>query len=418
MRCRECGREFPEWSWENPICPQCLNKEKTEAPARRRNVESVRENVDADDFYQRHPDLKINIGHADSELSKPITAHRESAHFEQTLPPPVEIPRRHESEEPIFEPPQTIAEIKAAEEIARRNKPKAETKISTLERMEFKPVWENETKVEGEFYKPEPVNLTDIIEHEAAEHEPAPAPPDEKYETTPRLDKPEPPSLSRSIGPPVHTPPVDLHVQPPAYPSGKPEPPSEKALPTRKISDYAPSGRVKVVIESGSYLSVKVTEGGPREDSAAMLRLIATIVGGIITAGIISLFASPTITFLLLGGLVVYVLRSLPKKQNVLLTPKGMDIETLLGSMIIKTRHYTGRPDNAALKPNQAKNGLSLSPARLLQGNSMLEIQSQTWSCVILPAVTDVDRQWLLPHVKKFIKSIDEHRHEVRKANR
>ncbi|HPM77317.1 MAG TPA: hypothetical protein PK961_09510 [bacterium] len=467
MRCRECGREFPEWSWENPICPPCLNKEKADAPARRRNVESERENIDADDFYQRHPDLKINLDRADSELSKPIAAQRESAHIKQTLPPPVEIPRRHESAEPVFAPPPTLAEIKAAEEIARRNKPKAatiiptlermefkpiwesETKIEaepvfappptlaeikaaeeiarrnkpkaatiipTLERMEFKPIWESETKIESEVYRPEPLNLNDIIEREAAA--PTPEPFDEKYETTLKLDEPEPPSLSSSLGPPVHTPTVDLHVQPPAYPTKKPEAPPEPALPTRKISDYSPSGRVKIVIEAGSYLSVKVTEGGPKEDSAAMLRLIVAIVGGIVAAGMISLFATPFVTVLLTIGLLVYVLKSLPKKQNLLLTPKGMDVEMLVGNMIIKTRHFTGRPDNVALKPNQAKSRISFSPARLLQGNSVLEIQSQTWNCDILPAVTDADRQWLLPHVKKFIKSIDEHRHEVRKANR
>jgi len=416
MRCRECGREFPEWSWENPICPQCLNKEKADAPARRRNVESERENVDADDFYQRHPDLKINLDRADSELSKSIAAQHESARIKQTLPPPVEIPQRHESAEPAFAPPPTLAEIKAAEEIARRNKPKAATIIPTLERMEFKPIWESETKIESEVYRPEPLNLNDIIEREAAA--PAPEPFDEKYETTLKLDEPEPPSLSSSLGPPVHTPPVDLHVQPPAYPTKKPEAPPEPALPTRKISDYSPSGRVKIVIEAGSYLSVKVTEGGPKEDSAAMLRLIVAIVGGIVAAGMISLFATPFVTVLLTIGLLVYVLKSLPKKQNLLLTPKGMDVETLVGNMIIKTRHFTGRPDNVALKPNQAKSRISFSPARLLQGNSVLEIQSQTWNCDILPAITDADRQWLLPHVKKFIKSIDEHRHEVRKANR
>ncbi|HPQ68509.1 MAG TPA: hypothetical protein PKW95_05240 [bacterium] len=54
MRCRECGNEFPEWSWDNPVCPACRQKEASPpspAPASA---------PDEDDFYLRHPGLKLS----------------------------------------------------------------------------------------------------------------------------------------------------------------------------------------------------------------------------------------------------------------------------------------------------------------------------------------------------------------------
>jgi hypothetical protein len=47
-----------------------------------------------------------------------------------------------------------------------------------------------------------------------------------------------------------------------------------------------------------------------------MLRLIVAIVGGIVAAGMISLFATPFVTVLLTIGLLVYVLKSLPKSKT------------------------------------------------------------------------------------------------------
>jgi hypothetical protein len=343
MRCRECGREFPEWSWENPVCPSCLARAKTGQPPPARDPNE-------EDFWKHHPDLKLRP----VELDHP-PAERTAAEFS--------VGSDHEdaatAREPAIHEPSHVHQFERTEH-AQNHPAGARAKSSAP------PVPEK--------YRIEQVgHATEFVA-------------DAKPSEGPKLDvAPRPVELE-----------AEVNVAQPA----------ERAEAPRKLVESSPSGKYALRMERGAYLRVEPLDNQSTTLLARPFTVIVGFfVLVLFSVGVTApgaFFLVPASI-----GLLVYVYISLPHLEIIELTPLGMSRARLFGGQMKSTQAFQGRPTGAVVGPYGARGTKKLSRlAASLRESEVVIVSGKQWSEPIEPAMTAEDRSWLAGRVREFCLSL------------
>lgn len=313
MRCRECGNEFTEWSWDNPVCPACRQKEaspSSPAPASA---------PDVDDFYLRHPDLKLS----------PVE-------MRSTIEP---VPPIVEQAPPIVEPTPPVA------------KPVRPTVAEPI----------SADKTEYDFFADKDVG---------------------RYDGK---------TLTARIA---------------AIPRPDPQP-AAKVYDCR-MRERSPSGLVKIDLEPGVHLSIKpsneLNAQDPKGVSILLLSLVMMLLMAIFLFAILPWYLAMPLSFFW----IIYVLFAMPSKQSVFLTPRDIEIQTLLGDTTMNTRRIAGRPQGGYVGSYGEEEDQQNWPLyRLLRGKNALVLFGKTWRVTVLQTLADDDLKWLLEHIRGFVGTLD-----------
>ena len=343
MRCRECGREFPEWSWENPVCPSCLARAKTGQP--RTN------DPNEEDFWKRHPDLKLRPVELDHQ---PV--ERKTAEFS--------VGSDHE---------------------------------------------EAATAAEPVIHEPSHLHQFERTEH--AQHHPtgvkaeSAAPPvPEKY----RIEQVGQATEFVADAKPSEEPALGVTFRPATIVEPRVEDarPAEQAEAPHKLFESSPSGKFALRMERGAYLRVEPIDaqfslfpGKPFVGLVGFIMLMMFSIG----------VAAPGAFFLVPASIAVliYVYISLPHFEIIELTPLGMSRTRLFGRQMKSARAFQGRPTGAVVGAygTRGTNKLNRLTA-LLREPEVVIVSGKQWSEAVEPGLTAEDRSWLAGRIREFCLSL------------